>query len=616
MLRINDLSKSYGSQLLFEHATLQMSASQRLGLLGRNGHGKTTLFRLIVRDELPDEGTIEVPRHYRIGYVEQHLSFASPTVLAVACEGLSAEDAHEEYRAGEILFGLGFSKEDLARPPQELSGGFQVRLHLAKTLVAAPNLLLLDEPTNYLDIVSVRWITRFLRAWKNELIIISHDREFMDAVTTHTAMIHRSAIRTMPGPTEKICAQIAMDEEVYEKTRINEERRREELLTFITRFKAKNTKASAARSKMKMLEKMPLRDKLGRITDLDFRFHYQPFPAKKMLEADNLSFAYDPQVPLIGNMSMRIGAEDRIAVIGKNGKGKTTLLRLLAGELAPRTGTVRMHPKATIGYFGQTNIDRLEPSSTVEEEVASANPALGKAMVRGICGTMMFSGAHAEKKVSVLSGGEKSRVLLSKILAAPSNLLLLDEPSNHLDMQAVEALVESIDEFPGAAVIVTHDEMILRSLATRLILFQGGKVEVFDGSYDDFLEKVGWEEEGELRKGARSTAKKVTAPSRRDQKRARAQIVQERSTALRPLKERIDADETGICELEEELKQAEHELVEASYAQEIKRCATLSRRVKEMKTKIEELFADLESATLDYEHLTTEFDARMAQLEE
>ena len=256
MIRINNLSKTYGSQLRFEHATLQMSAGQRLGLLGRNGHGKTTLFRLIVGNELPDEGTIDIPRNYRIGYVEQHLNFTSPTALQVACEGLSAEDIHEEYRAEEILFGLGFSKEDLARPPQELSGGFQVRLQLAKTLVAAPNLLLLDEPTNYLDIVSVRWITRFLRAWKGELIIISHDREFMDAVTTHTAMIHRSAIRTMPGPTEKICAQIAMDEEVYEKTRINEERRREELLTFITRFKAKNTKAAAARSKMKMVEKM------------------------------------------------------------------------------------------------------------------------------------------------------------------------------------------------------------------------------------------------------------------------------------------------------------------------------------------------------------------------
>ncbi len=615
MIRINDLSKSYGSQLLFEHATLQMSPGQRLGLLGRNGHGKTTLFRLIVGEELPDDGTIDIPRHYRIGYVEQHLSFNSPTVLAVACEGLSEEDAHEEYRAEEILFGLGFSNGDLARSPQELSGGFQVRLHLARTLVAAPNLLLLDEPTNYLDIVSVRWITRFLRAWKGELILISHDREFMDAVTTHTAMIHRCAIRTMPGSTEKICAQIAEDEEVYEKTRINEERRREELLAFITRFKAKNTKASAARSKMKMLEKMPLRDKLGRIADLDFRFHYRSFPAKTMLEVRGLSFSYDPQAPLIGNLSMHIGAEDRIAVIGKNGKGKTTLLRLLAGELAPQTGSMRLHPGATIGYFGQTNIDRLVADATVEEEIAAGNPALSRSMVRGICGTMMFSGGHAEKKISVLSGGEKSRVLLGRLLAAPSNLLLLDEPSNHLDMQAVEALVESIDEFPGAVVIVTHDEMILRNLATRLVLFQRGKVEVFDGGYDDFLEKVGWEDERDLRKGARPAAEKMTAMSKRDAKRARARIVQERSDALRPLKERIDADETGICELEEELRHAGEELVAASYAQDIERCATLSRAVKEMQTKIEELFADLESATLDYERLSVAFDTRMSQTE-
>jgi ATP-binding cassette subfamily F protein 3 len=615
MLRINDLSKSYGAELLFEHATLTMSPGQRLGLIGRNGHGKTTLFRLIVGEEEPDEGTIEFPRHYRVGYVEQHLTFESPTVLGVACEGLSAEQEYESYRAEEILFGLGFSKDDLARAPEELSGGFQVRLHLARTLVAAPNLLLLDEPTNYLDIVSVRWITRFLRAWKGELMLISHDREFMDAVSTHTAMIHRHAIRTMPGPTEKICAQIALDEEVYEKTRLNEERRREELLTFITRFKAKNTKAAAARSKMKMIEKMPLRDKLGRIADLDFRFHYQPFPAKTMLEARELSFAYDPQVPLIENFSMHVGAEDRIAVIGKNGKGKTTLLRLLAGDLEPQAGSLRRHSGASVGYFGQTNIERLQPKATVEEEIGAANAELGRSMVRGICGTMMFGGDKAEKKISVLSGGEKSRVLLGKLLAAPANLLLLDEPTNHLDMQAVEALTESIDEFPGAVVVVTHDEMILRNVATKLVLFQGGQVRVFDGGYDEFLEKVGWEDEADLQRAARPAAEEASAPSRRDVKRARAQIIQERSQVLRPLKQRIDSDETHICELEEELRQTNEELVAASYAQEGERCAALSRTSKKMQARIEELFADLESATLDYERFTAQFDTRMAALD-
>jgi ATP-binding cassette, subfamily F, member 3 len=611
MLRINNLSKSYGSQVLFENATLQLAPGSRLGLLGRNGSGKTTLLRLIIGQETPDSGTIEIPKHYRVGYLEQHLRFAKETVLDVACEGLSGGASHERYRAEEILAGLGFSTEDFGRGPDELSGGFQVRLHLARVLVAQPDLLLLDEPTNYLDIVSVRWITRFLRAWRGELILISHDREFMDAVTTHTAMIHRSAIRAMPGPTEKICAQVASEEEIYEKTRINEERRRAELLTFITRFKAKNTKASAARSKMKMLERMPLRDKLEQIADLDFRFHYAPFPAKTMLTVEDLAFSYDPESPLIDGVHLAIGASDRIAVIGKNGKGKTTLLRLLAGELAQQGGAHKLHPSTQLGFFGQTNVERLSRDATVEEEIGSANATLGRSSVRGLCGTMMFPGDAAEKRISVLSGGERSRVLLGKILAAPTNLLLLDEPSNHLDMQSVEALVDAIEEFPGAVVIVTHDEMILRSVATRLVLFQGGRIEVFEGDYDDFLAKVGWEEERE----GRAAPEERTTPSKKDLRRARSQIVQERSAALRPFKERIDAAEAEICRLEEETAAAKESLTAAAEAREGELCASLGRAIKESESRIEALFAELEAATLEYERLSKEFEGRMASLE-
>ena len=614
MLKINGLHKSYGSQTLFDGASLQMSPGERLGLMGRNGHGKTTLFRLIIGAEEPDEGTIELPRNYRVGYLEQHISFGRPTVIEVACEGLAQGAAHEEYRAEEILFGLGFSKGDLLRPPEELSGGYQVRLQLAKTLVASPNLLLLDEPTNYLDIVSVRWITRFLRSWGEELIVISHDREFMDSVTTHTAVIHRASIRRMPGSTGKVCEQIAQEEEVYEKTRINEERRRAELLGFIERFKAKNTKASAARSKMKMLEKMPLRDRLEQIADLDFRFHYRPFPAKIMMEAQGLSFSYGDAAPLISDFGIRIAADDRIAVIGKNGKGKSTLLRLLAGELEPNAGSIRTHPQAAAGFFGQTNIDRLVSTSTVEGEIGSANPTLGKSSVLGLCGLMMFPGERAQRRISILSGGEKSRVLLGRILAAPANLLLLDEPTNHLDMQSVEALAESIDEFPGAVVIVTHDEMLLRSVATRLVVFQGGKAELFDGGYDDFLEKIGWDDEGEPGKDSADAVERPTA-GKKELRRLRSKIVQERSAAVRPLKEKIDFAEASICEFERRMKEAEAGLVAASEKQEMEGCAELSRELKECGGNIERLFKELEEATLEFERLSKFYDDKLDELE-
>lgn len=495
MLRIQDLDKSYGPQVLFEGASLQLTPGERLGFVGRNGFGKSTLFRLILSEEEKEGGTITYPKNYRIGHLAQHLHFTKPTILEEGCLGLRPEEEHDHYKVERILFGLGFTEEDMGRVPSEFSGGFQIRLNLAKVLVSNPNLLLLDEPTNYLDIVSIRWITQFLRSWENELILISHDREFMDSVTTHTALIHRQKIRKVEGSTAKLYALIEQDEETYEKTRINEEKQRKHAETFINRFKAQANRASLVQSRIKMLEKMPQREKLSTIEDLDFDFHYAPFAAKTLMEVTDLSFSFNDQVPLIPHFNLTIQANDRIAIIGKNGKGKSTLLNLLAGELKPRTGTIKSHPNMQLGYFGQTNISRLDSKLTVEEEVANANTNLGRTAVRSICGLMMFSGDQAEKRISNLSGGEKSRVLLGKILAAPANLLFLDEPTNHLDMQSIEALMESIQNFKGASVIVTHSEEILRKVATKLVVFHQGKAELYLGNYDNFLERVGWEEE-------------------------------------------------------------------------------------------------------------------------
>src|SRR3989338_7590955 len=237
MLSIQNLYKSHGSQVLFEGATLQMSPGERLGLVGRNGHGKTTLFRLLLGEEEPDSGTISIPRNYRLGHLAQQIHFTQPTVLEEACLGLPEGEEWDHYKAERVLFGLGFTEQDMARPPATFSGGFQVRLNLAKVLVSNVNLLLLDEPTNYLDILSIRWITQLLRSWENELIIISHDREFMDSVTTHTAAIHRHKIQKLAGGTGKIYAQIAQDETIHEKTRLNEAKKKKQIYIFINRFR-------------------------------------------------------------------------------------------------------------------------------------------------------------------------------------------------------------------------------------------------------------------------------------------------------------------------------------------------------------------------------------------
>lgn len=495
MIRLDNIDKSYGKQVIFKKANLQFQPRERVGLVGRNGCGKSTIIEMILGEIEPDDGTIIIPKGYRIGHVAQHLHFTEPTVLQEGCLGLLPDDMYDHYKVEAILSGLGFSEADMQLPPESFSGGYQVRLNLAKVLASNPNLLLLDEPTNYLDIVSIRWIIKFLRGWKEELILISHDREFMDSVTTHTALIHRQKIRKLPGNTAKVYAQIAQDEEVHEKTRQNEVKQREHIESFVKRFRAQAAKASVVQSRLKLLDKLPNLEELEDIPDLDFSFRYSTFEAARIMEVDGITFGYDPEKIIIDDLSMTINANDRIAIIGKNGKGKSTLMKLLAGEREPLKGTITAHPVAKIGYFGQTNIDRLDPKNTVEEEIDSANPRLGRTAVRSICGTMMFSGDAAEKRVSVLSGGERSRVMLGKILASPSNILLLDEPTNHLDMQSIDAMVEALEDFPGAIIIVTHSELVLHALATKLLVFQSDGASWFNGTYDEFLEKVGWDEE-------------------------------------------------------------------------------------------------------------------------
>ena len=579
MIKINQLSKSYFARELFAEVSFQMNAGERLGLVGRNGHGKTTLFRLILGQEEPDSGEITIPRNYRIGHLEQHLHFTKPTILEEAVLGLPEEESHSIYKAEAILFGLGFSQADLGNAPRKFSGGFQIRINLAKLLLSEPNLLLLDEPTNYLDITSVRWITRFLSNFRGELILISHDRDFMDRVTTHTAVIHRQKVRKFEGGTAKAYAQIVLEDEIHEKTRANEERKRAHAEAFINRFRAQASKAKMVQSRIKMLERIPKLDEIADIESLDFEFRHAPFTAKTLLEARDLSFGYTPDHLLFRHMNLTINARDKFGVIGNNGKGKSTLLNVISSGLIPVTGEIKVHPDMRLGYFGQTNIQRLNPKLTIEEEIEQTNPALTRTQVRNICGTMMFGGDLALKKVAVLSGGEKSRTLLGKILAHPSNLLLLDEPNNHLDMESIDALIESLQDFPGALLIVTHNERILRALATKLIVFHRGKVDVFNSGYDEFLEKIGWEEETD----GTSAQKKPTSRNNYNEKK-------EREKVERREKARIEKLEALIMKSENALKQYNEQLEIEANRNNLAQINELSKKISRVKQEIEDLY--------------------------
>ena len=613
MVQADNLNKSYGTQVIFDNVGFTVNTGEKVGLVGRNGHGKTTLFRIILGREKADSGSINTPAGYSIGHLSQHISFTEDTILKEACLSLPESETgiDETYKTETILMGLGFTVDDFSFNPMDLSGGFQIRLNLAKVLVSDPNLLLLDEPTNYLDIVSMRWLGLFLRSWKKELILITHDRSFMDSVTTHTMAIHRGRTKKVSGPTEKVYSQLLMEEEIYEKTRTNDEKKRKEVEQFINRFRAKATKAKAVQSRIKSLQRKDAKEKLDELRNLEFTFKAAPFTGRQYMEIKDLSFGFDPAGPrLIDGLSFYVGKKDRIAIIGKNGKGKTTLLNLLAGELVPQTGTINNHKNLKYAYFGQTNIVRLDPKKTVEQEIMDAHPDQNRGMARGICGVMMFPGDSALKKISVLSGGEKSRVLLGKLLVSPANMLLLDEPTNHLDMESTDSLLEAVDEFSGSVIIVTHSEMILHALATRLIVFDDGKVTLFEGTYQDFLDRVGWkDEEGPMQSKNETASSADTKVNKKQLRRIRAELINEKSGILGGLQKKIDAAEKEIMDLEEKIENDNNDLLDASIKGDGEIIKVLSKAIHDSKLRVERLFVELE-------HLHDEFDSRSKEFEE
>jgi len=496
MIKISGLNKTFGGQVLFDDLSLNVNRGEKIGLVGRNGHGKTTLFQMIIGNVETNSGSITVPKGYRIGHLEQHLHFTKPTVLEECSLGLPPGEEYETWRVEKILSGLGFSEEDMERDPSEFSGGYQIRMNLAKLLVSNPDMLMLDEPNNYLDIVAIRWLEDFLKSWDGEFILITHDRSFMDSVATHTVAIHRTKAKKVEGDTDKLYNMINQEEEIYEKTRLNEAKKRRQEEIFIAKFKAKASFASRTQSRVKKLEKQGEMKALEAIEDLDLYFNSAHFAAGQMMSAENISFSYNGKEPfLIEDFSLNVGKRDRICIIGKNGKGKSTLIKLLAGELKPASGSVKKHPSLLEGYFGQTNKLDLNENRAVFEEIKSADKSCNEFKARSIAGGLMFPGDNALKKIKVLSGGEKSRVLLGKILVTPCHLLFLDEPTNHLDMQSCDSLIEAIDDFDGSVIMVTHNEMHLRSVATKLVVFDNNSISIFHGTYDEFLSDVGWADE-------------------------------------------------------------------------------------------------------------------------
>jgi ATP-binding cassette subfamily F protein 3 len=611
------LSKQYFEQVVFDNISFNLNPRERVGLVGRNGHGKTTLFRMLIGQEDCDKGIIAIPKNYRIGYLDQHIDFSKPTVLEEGCLGLPDDQKEDDWRVKSVLSGLGFSEEDFNRDPEEFSGGYQIRLNLAKVLVSNPNLLLLDEPTNFLDIVSIRWLTNFLNNWRNEMIFISHDRGFMDSVSTHIMGIYRCKIKKFAGSTQDYYDQISMEDEIHEKRRLNEEKKRKQAEQFINSFRAKARHASLVQSRIKTLDKQTVLNKLEKITTLSFSFNAAPFPAKYIMEAQDLTFSYNNKLlPLINHVSFNIESNDKICIIGKNGKGKTTLLKLLAGILPPIDGKIRNHPQTKIGYYEQANTADLNNMLTVEEEIASCVSNIDRKRVRDICGAMMFSGDSALKKIEVLSGGEKCRTLLGKLLVTPANLLLLDEPTHHLDMQSCEAMMDAIAGFNGAVLMVTHNEHILHKTANKLIVFQNEKVFFFHGTYSEFLDQIGWEDQDVSsikKKSSGQQTKSTKSFNKKDKRKIRAEFIARRSEILTPYGKKIKELEKQIGNAEQQSHTDTQSLIKASQEHNGSTIVTLSKSIKQTRKYIDNLYEELEKTTEKYELHKLEFQDEAVQ---
>ncbi len=524
MLTIRDLKKSHGGNVLFENAALQVNYGERVALVGPNGAGKSTIFSIILGRDQPDFGTVERDAWTMVGYLPQEAeAVGDETVLDIATgragdlaaldrtlreletagdvdgpQYLEAHAKHEalsdpkvEARAKKMLAGLGYKEADFDRPARNMSGGWVMRAHLSRLLVMEPDLLMLDEPTNHLDLVSLLWLQNYLKTYSGAVLLISHDRQFMDELIENVFEISERRLLEWKG---NYSAYIEQREAAYERQAAaykNQQKEIASLREFYDRFRQVASKASQAMSKLKQIERMDLIEK-PTPPKKPFRFMI-PQPVRsgaKAVSLEDIHMAYGP-VQVYRGLSLDVERGERTVLVGPNGSGKSTLLKILAGELEFQKGTRKLGLNVKIGYFSQHRAATLDPDKNVLQEVMDAAPTLVENEARGILGSFLFRKDDIYKKTGVLSGGEKTRLNLIKFLVDPPNLLLMDEPTTHLDIHTVESLILALEHYEGTLVFISHDVHFIRKIATKVIHVNNGTVTAYPGGYDYFLEKTG-----------------------------------------------------------------------------------------------------------------------------
>jgi ATP-binding cassette subfamily F protein 3 len=585
MLHINDLTFRIEGRLLFDGATAAIAEGWKVGFVGRNGTGKSTLLKLIRGDLHPDAGEVSVRKRMRIGGVDQEAPSAPQSLLeivlkfdaeraALVAEVETADDPHRiadiharlsdidahsaEARAASILSGLGFSAADQKQPASDFSGGWRMRVALAGVLFSAPDVLLLDEPTNYLDLEGAIWLENFLRRYPYTSLIVSHDRDFLNRIATHILALENRKLTVSPGDYDTYERKRAEARANALAFRARQEAQRRHMQAFIDRFRAKASKAKQAQSRIKALEKMQLVAEPVDERSVPFRFpnpkEMAP-PIVRLVEAD---LGYVESAPVLKRVTLRIDQDDRIAILGPNGEGKSTLVKSIAGRLKPLGGNVYKHKKLDIAYFAQHQLDELRSNETPLDHVRALLPEATEAQARSAAAGLGFGAEKADVRVESLSGGEKARLLLGLITYNGPHLIILDEPTNHLDIDARASLAEALNDYAGAVILITHDAHLASGVADRLLLVKDGEVRAFEGDLDDYralvldAQKTGPKNGAArpadprlLARQAAASARELTAPLKKAAEDAEARV-----DALNAILPRLDAAlaEPGLYE--------------------------------------------------------------------
>jgi ATP-binding cassette, subfamily F, member 3 len=497
VITLRDVAKSFGAQTLFENVSLQINDGDRFALVGPNGAGKSTLFKIVMGKEEPDDGEVSLRQGIRFGYLPQETSSALNGTVIEDTLGEDVTDSRREADAKKILMGLGFKVRDFDRKCQELSGGWQMRIHIARLLLDEPDMLLLDEPTNHLDLESLLWFQNHLQDYPGALFLISHDREFINAVTNRIVEVRNRRVKIYTGSFEDYLDQRRHEDEALVSAWKRQQKEIEDLETYISRFRAKASLAASVQSKIKYLEKMERIELPPEAKTVGFSFPQPARSGHNVMMLKDIRHSYDGKTFVYDGLNLTLERGMKIALVGPNGAGKSTMLKLLSGTLPFQSGERKPGFDVKVGYFSQHRAEMFRPNRTVLEEAANTHRTNPDLMVRTVLGSFLFQGDAVFKKVEVLSGGEKSRLGLARLLLDPPNLMLLDEPTTHLDMASVETLTEALQKFDGTVVLISHDVYFIRRLANQVIHINGGKITWYPGDYDYFLHKKSLEDSEE-----------------------------------------------------------------------------------------------------------------------